>query len=251
MTNENIHFFSFTFSDKKERKELKNQFKELKDNKELNPLINNNETAIQNKTLNNEEIIKQPLQTINQPAQNSFKTESTLNTPKKSNALVTIKSENGEQPNHKRDRKISNNSDPRVVVEKTNNNKSKSSNVRRSTTTNVIAGNVNSGLGSPKNFANDLPVDDDVWTRKKVKNATYYSTEIINDEDEDYDNKRSSIAKTNMELRHSFYSLNRANMQGDIQIPINIQGDNGNSSAYPDSRVAYRLASNEFLNFKN
>jgi hypothetical protein len=120
--------------------------------------------------------------------------------------------------------------------------------VRRSNTTNVIAGNVNSGLGSPKNFATDFPqaVDDGKW-QKSIKSAIYYSSELLNDDEGLLENKRPSMTKINMELRRSFYSLNRNN-NGDIQIPIKLQSEN--PSGYPDSRVAYRLASNEFL-YKN
>ena len=231
------------FSDRKERKELKNQVF----TKELKPLIK--PPAAEEPVT-----VKQPLQPINQTPttvtaanqqqqqQKLSKSEATLYTGKQN---VVVNNEQEHVQPTRRDRKLSHKEDQVASTNKTN-SKTSSASVRRSKTTNVIAGNVNSGLGSPKNFTTNLPAEDAVWTKNNVKTSAYYSSELLHDED--YDNKRPSIAKTNMELRHSFYSLNR-NVNGDVQIPINVHGENA-IPTYPDARVAYRLASNEFL-YKN
>ena len=175
--------------------------------------------------------------TIPETKPNLTKVEPNLNTKQ---PLTLVKSE-VESPasTTKRDRKIN-------AKKEDDQAKKPKTNVRRSNTAQVIAGNVNSGIGSPKNFATDLQVDDGKW-QSSIKSAIYYSSELLNDED-GFERKRPSMTKINMELRRSFYSLNRNN-NGDIQLPIRIQGDNSNGG-YPDSRVAYRLASNEYL-YKN
>lgn len=190
--------------------------------------------------LNNQDEKLKPVIHLNVPENktNQIKNEASLSNLK-SPILVTKSEIDIPSPSsNKRDRKIT-----RKENEDNTTEKKHKANVRRSNTSNVIAGNVNSGLGSPKNFATELQVADDGKWQKSIKNAIYYSSEILND-DEGLENKRPSMTKINMELRRSFYSLNRNN-NGDIQIPIKLQSENSNG--YPDSRVAYRLASNEFL----
>ncbi len=179
---------------------------------------------------------------------NAIKVEGSLGNSKSPVLTTKNEVEFSSPSSTKKDRRITRKEDTDNANANTHDKKNTKTNVRRSNTTNVIAGNVNSGLGSPKNFATDFPqaVDDGKW-QKSIKSAIYYSSELLNDDEGLLENKRPSMTKINMELRRSFYSLNRNN-NGDIQIPIKMQSEN--PSGYPDSRVAYRLASNEFL-YKN
>ena len=181
---------------------------------------------------------------VPEPKTNQIKSEASLVNSKPPILITKNEIDIPSPSSNKRDRKITRKENEDTAASTTD--KKNKTNVRRSNTSNVIAGNVNSGLGSPKNFATDMQVADDGKWQKSIKSAIYYSSEILND-DEGLENKRPSMTKINMELRRSFYSLNRNN-NGDIQIPIKLQSDN--NSGYPDSRVAYRLASNEFL-YKN
>lgn len=108
----------------------------------------------------------------------------------------------------------------------------------------MIAGNVGSGIGSPRNMAE--PLDDGRYLNP-IRNASSF------DQNLNTDHKRSSRRHLNV----SSHSINRGqNIPTDeIQIPIhrvdsnfdrrNYQIETVNINEYPDPRVAYRLASNE------
>ena len=136
---------------------------------------------------------------------------------------------------------------------RSNGSKRRRKNRSNSNTSSVIAGHVGSGIGSPRNMAENM--DDNNWSggdnnnnnnNKKMKNS--YSTEI-------YTPSRKNIHNSNSNRNVS--ALN----QGDVQIPIerieyyersvhqksSFGYKTVDVNEYSDPRVAYRLASNENL----
>ncbi len=129
---------------------------------------------------------------------------------------------------------------------RSNGSKRRRKNRSNSNTSSVIAGNVGSGIGSPRNMTENI--DDNNWSggeNKKMKNS--YSTELY------------TSSKKNMNNSTSNRNININ--QGDVQIPIerieyyerSVQQKSTygiksiDLNEYSDPRVAYRLASNENL----
>ncbi len=126
---------------------------------------------------------------------------------------------------------------------RSNGSKRRRKNRSNSNSSSVIAGNIGSGIGSPRNMTENI--EDNNWStfeKRKMKNSL--SSEIY------------STSKKNLNSSTS----NRKN-QGDVQIPIerieyyekSFQQKSSygiksiDLNEYSDPRVAYRLASNENL----
>lgn len=97
---------------------------------------------------------------------------------------------------------------------------------RKKTHSSVIAGNVGSGIGSPRNWTE--PLEDNRWDNSVMKNSTSFSA------NNDHQRSRKNLS-------NSSHSISRG---GDIKIPIERGFD---KRFINDPKVAYRLASNEKL----
>ena len=116
---------------------------------------------------------------------------------------------------------------------------------RSSSNSSVIAGNVGSGIGSPRNMTE--PLDDGRYLNP-IRNASSFEQNLNADQNQRRPSRRH--------LNVSSHSINRNTIPiEEIQIPIhrvdsnfdrrNYQIETININEYPDPRVAYRLASNE------
>jgi hypothetical protein len=114
----------------------------------------------------------------------------------------------------------------------------------------IIAGNVGSGIGSPRDLTEKYENYDENSRANRMRNSQ--STERV-------DNRSSQMLRINHQGNNSSYDIYRNS--GDVQIPIErldrVDYNNNNynrpnpfrsANEFADSRVAYRLASTERLN---